>query len=367
MKDRTRKIFTNKAIIVATFFGGPLAAGFLISRNYKAFENDDAARNSVFIGILSTILLFAGIFMIPEHIFEKIPQALFPGIYTAIIAWLVEKLQGKKIKEFLESNGQKASNWQATGYGLSGMTIIIGTILVFIFVIPNKGYEKSTIIDTNVKLYYSKNFDESKSIQIAELIKQSGFMDGSEGADLLLSDEDNIYKLKFIIPDTTVLNDTLFLSDFNGFENYLNYNLNYNNKIQIEFTDINLQKVFELKEITINTQNVYGPILYLSQYQINEYHNIFYNSTMPLTEVMKVEDAIKRLKEYFPANQAIDIVFLNSETDYTLKFFVAKDLWHFPGVTNRLRSTVDYIKKNGIKKHINLVLIDNQTFEEIQL
>jgi len=32
-----------------------------------------------------------------------------------------------------------------------------------------------------------------------------------------------------------------------------------------------------------------------------------------------------------------------------------------------IRWTVDYIKKYGIEKPINLVLIDNQTFEEKQV
>ncbi len=86
MENNSQKIFTNKAISIATFFGGPLAAGFLISENYKVFGNDNAARNSIFIGIISTIILFAVIFIIPENVIDKIPQPLIPAIYTAIIA-----------------------------------------------------------------------------------------------------------------------------------------------------------------------------------------------------------------------------------------------------------------------------------------
>ena len=57
MENKDLKIFTNKAISIATFFGGPLAAGLLISKNFKVFGNENAARNSIFIGIISTILL----------------------------------------------------------------------------------------------------------------------------------------------------------------------------------------------------------------------------------------------------------------------------------------------------------------------
>ncbi len=367
MENNSQKVFTNRAISIATFFGGPIAAGFLISKNFKAFGNENAARDSIFLGILSTLILFAGIFMIPEHIIDKVPQALIPGIYTAIIAALVEKLQGQKIRDFLAENGQKASNWQAVGYGLLGLVIIAIFILIMVFAIPTKGYEKNLSVDKNVTLYYSKDIDGLKSQQIATTIKQSRFMEGSEGADIYLNNENNFYRLKFVLPDTSLLADTLLISEFNTFENFLNYNLNLDKKIEIGFTDINLSKNFELVEVKSENPQVYEPILHLQSYMINDFHTIFYNSTMPIEDVKKVENTVRKLKAYFPINERIDIIFLNSEPDYTIKFFVLKDLWQNEGVTYRLKSAVDYIKGSGINKKINLVLIDNQTFEEKQI
>ena len=266
MDNNSKKIFTNNAILVATFFGGPIAAGFLISKNFKVFGNDNAARKSIFWGIISTIFLFAGIYMIPEHIIDIIPQAIIPLIYTAIIAGLVEKLQGQKIKEFFAANGKKASNWQAAGYGLIGLLIIAVFIIAMILALPTEGYEKTITVDKNVKLHHSKNIEDIKSQQIATVIKQSGFMDGSERADLFLNTEGNFYKLKFVMSDTSLLSDSILLSDFHGLENYLNYNLNLDKQIQIGFTDINLENNFELQEIEVNTQQVYEPLLYLLQF-----------------------------------------------------------------------------------------------------
>lgn len=367
MENNSQKVFTNKAISIATFFGGPIAAGILISKNFKVFGNENAARNSIFIGFLSTVVLFLGIFMIPEHIIDKIPQAIIPAIYTAIIAGLVEKFQGQKIKEFLAENGQKASNWRAAGYGLLGLATIAVFLIVMIFAMPTEDYEKSLSVNENVSLYYSKEFDELKSQRVATVIKQSGFMDGIEGADLFLSDEKEYYRLKFVLPDKSVLSDTMLISDFNGFEKYINYNVNLDKSIEIGFTDINLLENYELVEPEFENQQVYEPLLYLQAFQINDFHTIYYNSFMPIADIKKVEQTIKKLKAYFPINQRIDIVFLDSEVEYTIKFFVVKDLWHNDGVTKRLKSTVDYIKSNGINKNINLVLIDNKTFEETRI
>jgi len=99
MKEVPRKIFTNKAIYIATFFGGPLAAGFLISKNYKVFGNSNAARNAFFTGFISTILIYIMIFAIPDSIIKKMPQSLIPFIYTGIIALFVEKISGGRYKE----------------------------------------------------------------------------------------------------------------------------------------------------------------------------------------------------------------------------------------------------------------------------
>jgi hypothetical protein len=368
MENNSQKIFTNNAISIATFFGGPLAAGFLISKNYKVFGNEDAARNSIFTGIISTLLLFAGIFMIPENIFAKIPQSLIPAVYTLIIYGIVEKLQGQKIKDFLSENGQKASNWLAAGYGFLGLLIIAGFLVIMILNMPTEGYEKSINIENNVVLHYNKKIDKSKSQLIASAIKQSGYMEGSKGADLFLSDETMFYRLKFVLPDTSLLSDTLIINDLNAFENYLNYNLNLEKRIEIGITDINLVNSFELRErINISNPQTYEPLLYLQSHQVNSLHTIYYNLDMPVDDVNKVEDAVKRLKAYFPINKRNDIVFLNNGNDFTVKFFVSKNLWQNTNSTERLKSTVEYIKNNGIVKKINLVLIDNQTFEEKEI
>lgn len=367
MENISKKIFTNKAISFASFFGGPIAAGIIISKNYKAFGNDTAARNSIFIGILSTILMFAGIYMIPENITDKIPQQLLPLFYTPIIAGVVEKLQGQKIRNFLANGGEKASNWQLAAYGFLGLVITCIFFYAMFFSGPMQGYEKSIKIDKNINLHYSKIMDKTTSQRVAMTIKESGFMQGIESADLFFSKESTHYKLKFVLTDLKILSDTLVISDFTSFEYYLNYNLKLDQGIEIGFTDIFLKEEYVLPEIDLPELKIYEPLLYLQVYKLNEFHTIYYNTDTPVEDVKRVADAVIRLKAYFPVNQTIDIVFLNNGQYYTIKFFISKELWYDPAVTDRLKSTVEYIKNNGILKDIKLVLIDNQTLEERSL
>jgi len=80
------KFYSQGAIAMATFFGGPLAAGILIRENYKKFNDAKNGNRALIIGIISTILLFGFIFLIPESIIEKIPSPVIPAVYTRVSA-----------------------------------------------------------------------------------------------------------------------------------------------------------------------------------------------------------------------------------------------------------------------------------------
>ncbi|MDX9847837.1 MAG: hypothetical protein RBT74_12715 [Tenuifilaceae bacterium] len=65
--EKKHKVFTNQAISMATFFGGPLAAGFLMAKNYIAFGNRPAAQNTLIISFISSILVLALVSVMPHQ------------------------------------------------------------------------------------------------------------------------------------------------------------------------------------------------------------------------------------------------------------------------------------------------------------
>ncbi|MBU3928901.1 MAG: hypothetical protein KKB74_13935 [Bacteroidetes bacterium] len=132
--EETKRFYSQRAISIATYFGGPLAAGYLVKKNYEALEQPDNARKSIIIGILSSILIFSGIFSIPEEIIDKIPNALIPLIYTGIIYLIVEKVQGENLKTHKESGGEFYSGWKAAGIGAIAMLILAAGIALTAFI-----------------------------------------------------------------------------------------------------------------------------------------------------------------------------------------------------------------------------------------
>jgi len=122
--EKTKKFYSQKAIAFATYFGGPLAAGYLVKKNYETLGESDKGKKALLIGILSTLLLFACIFSIPEEIIDKIPNALIPTVYCGFIYLIVAKVQGNELDEHEENGGEFYSGWRATGIGAIVMLIL---------------------------------------------------------------------------------------------------------------------------------------------------------------------------------------------------------------------------------------------------
>lgn len=127
--DQQIKLYSNRTIGIATFFGGPLAAGWLVRQNFINLGRAEQGKWALVIGIVATLLLFAGIFAIPETVIEKIPNSLIPAVYSLIIFLLVENIFGEELKKHKESNGAFYSGWKAAGVGAVSF-LILGAGLV---------------------------------------------------------------------------------------------------------------------------------------------------------------------------------------------------------------------------------------------
>ena len=114
-------LHTQKNIVAATFLGGPLAGGYLISRNFRILGNDDASEHSLLIAIIAAVLIFGNlVVLLPENF----PLIAIPIVSAAIVFYLVRSYQAQQIKEHLKKGDQKASPlWKAVGVGLIALVL----------------------------------------------------------------------------------------------------------------------------------------------------------------------------------------------------------------------------------------------------
>lgn len=109
-----KKVWTVGQIGAMAFWGGPFAGAFLMSKNYKVFENQSAAKKTLLWGALFTTLLFLVIGFIPETALEKIPRVVIPVSYMLVMMEIARKSQKSLIEKHCKV-GKRQSHWKVFG------------------------------------------------------------------------------------------------------------------------------------------------------------------------------------------------------------------------------------------------------------
>jgi hypothetical protein len=133
-KDVTQqKIYTLRSIQVATFLGGPIIAGYLISENYRAFNEDKKSKMAILIGVFATILLFGIIFMLPDT--KKVPTYIIPLAYSWGTYILVQQLMGAQMKAHFAAAGEAYTIWRALLASLIGLAVTLAGVFAMALVV----------------------------------------------------------------------------------------------------------------------------------------------------------------------------------------------------------------------------------------
>jgi tetratricopeptide (TPR) repeat protein len=107
-------------------FGGPLAGGYMIYRNYKIFGEHHKARMAMVVCALITLTLVQVVLRL-DGIIIDIPTYLLPAINSSVAYWFLHKYQESKIKAH-KAGGGKTAGW--------GITVVISLVGAFLTVAP---------------------------------------------------------------------------------------------------------------------------------------------------------------------------------------------------------------------------------------
>jgi hypothetical protein len=175
----SRLIFSTREINVGTFLGGPLVAGYLISENFKSFNETSKAKKALVYAIIATIAIFSSIIFIPEK--SSVFDQIIPITYTVIAYYLVKHFQGQKIIAHINGGGQTYSWWRTVGVTTIGLLISIILILgIYYF------SDRTTDLTTTTKVYgvmnneidFNKNNISEKEVdKLAEGFTKTTFFD----------------------------------------------------------------------------------------------------------------------------------------------------------------------------------------------
>jgi hypothetical protein len=123
------KLYSEKTISLVTLLCGPLAAGILVSHNFRQLNQVAPARLTLWAAILFSAALVTFIFVFPR-VSEKIPNAVFPIAYMVITQALVKQYQGAALKNHFANGGEKVSHWRAARIGFLSLGALAGIIIL---------------------------------------------------------------------------------------------------------------------------------------------------------------------------------------------------------------------------------------------
>lgn len=125
----TARLYTERAIRLATFLGGPLVAGYLIASNYKQLSEPGKVQRTWMIAIIATIVIMIVAFLLPANT----PPYIIPFVYTFGTYYLVQNIQGEKIKIHVAEGGQLQPMWKAVVAGSIGLLFIVAVVFAAFF------------------------------------------------------------------------------------------------------------------------------------------------------------------------------------------------------------------------------------------
>lgn len=128
------RFYKLSGIGLATFFGSPIAGGYLISRNYKVVGRDAEAKKAIIYSVLGTLAMFAVITFIES--FFTLPNTTYSVPQVMAVYLLARQYQGELLETHKTNNGQFFSNWRAFGISLVVILAILIVLVPIIYFLP---------------------------------------------------------------------------------------------------------------------------------------------------------------------------------------------------------------------------------------
>jgi len=128
--ENSIKIYSQNGILIGTFFGGFLAAGYLISRNIKRLENNSKSILILISGIIGTICFFVIMYILPTEQWN-IPKSAYYIPQVIIVAIFLDLFHKKDITSHIKNDGALESSWKAFGISLLCLLVSLLTAIIF--------------------------------------------------------------------------------------------------------------------------------------------------------------------------------------------------------------------------------------------
>jgi hypothetical protein len=196
------KIHKENVIYSATFLCGPFAGGYLMAENFKALGDKKNYKKTLIITFGVCTIICVGLAVIPG--IDKIPNFVFPIVFSFAAYLLVTKYQGKQITDHISSGGKTFSIGRSVLIGLISVLLTFAIILPIVyFTFPGETQEIVYQPYGAVKheLYYSpENIEKNEVKSLGKILTEINYFDSTYAMCLSVYKEEK--SIKISIPFT---------------------------------------------------------------------------------------------------------------------------------------------------------------------
>lgn len=131
-------IYSPYQVFVGAFLGGPIAAVYLVWKNFEALGKESLARQTVLWGSVLVLAILAILPFLPE----KLPSYVLPAIFGGVAMSIASQFQLKK-QAIRESNEYGfASFWSVTAVVVLSLIAMFVLIIAFLLILWGLGLMK---------------------------------------------------------------------------------------------------------------------------------------------------------------------------------------------------------------------------------
>lgn len=204
---QTKKIYTERAIYLGTFLGGPLVSGYCIANNYKVFNEPEKARKTWIYAIIATVIILGGALLISS--IDKFPNQLIPLIYAGIAYYLVKAYQRAQINTYVDSGGQVYSWWRTILIAIIGCIVTILPLYLYIVlssgIAQTKNYSDEQFYGAvKNEIFYNKKVISNNEVnKIADALTTTKFFTDNQKKAVYVKENGTDYIISIGITDLT--------------------------------------------------------------------------------------------------------------------------------------------------------------------
>lgn len=122
------KVYTPWQVCVSCLIGGPVAATWLISENFRVFNDHRKQRLTFLLGAITLVALIGVGLILPKTSSGTVLAAAVAGVTRDI----TKRQQGTRIEDLRAKGGRIASWWSAVGIGF--LCLVATLIMIFLVV-----------------------------------------------------------------------------------------------------------------------------------------------------------------------------------------------------------------------------------------